>query len=75
MNCVLIFVLFFSESGSDDEDPNRSKFKDSARPRDESPDSKKNRKKSVKEAQAEKRKQKLKKHVKKRKEKLGTKKK
>jgi len=63
------------ETGSDVEDMSNSKFKDSARPRDESPESKKNRKKAVKEAQAEKRKRKLKKHVKKRKEKIGTKKK
>lgn len=68
------YCVFVSETGSDLDEMNNSKFKDSGRPRDESPESKKNRKKAVKEAQAEKRKQKLKKHVKKRKEKLGTKK-
>ncbi|XP_013105243.1 serine/threonine-protein kinase RIO1 [Stomoxys calcitrans] len=53
----------------DDEDDD-SNFKNSARPRDESPESKKARKKAVKEAQAEKRKVKIKKHIKKRKEKV-----
>ena len=42
-------------------------FKDSRRPRDESPSSKKDRKKAVKAEQAEKRKTKVKKHIKKRK--------
>lgn len=60
---------------SDIENDEGSGFKDSARPRDESPDSKKLRKKAVKDAKAEKRKQKMKKHMKKRKEKQGTKKK
>lgn len=61
------------EDDSDDEDDaDEAKFKNSARPRDESPESKKARKKAVKEAQAEKRKVKIKKHVKKRKEKLGS---
>ncbi|XP_017862681.1 PREDICTED: serine/threonine-protein kinase RIO1 [Drosophila arizonae] len=60
-----------NESDSQDEDET-SKFKNSARPRDESPDSKKARKKAVKDAKAEQRKVKVKKHVKKRKEKLGT---
>lgn len=62
-----------SDDDSDDKDGTR--FKDSARPRDESPESKKLRKKAVKDAKAEKRQNKLKKHVKKRKEKQGTKKK
>ncbi|XP_070164692.1 serine/threonine-protein kinase RIO1 [Polyergus mexicanus] len=50
---------------------NKSKFINSARPRNESPDSKKARKKTVKEQQAEKRKIKVKKHVKKRKLKVS----
>ncbi|EDW19322.1 serine/threonine-protein kinase RIO1 [Drosophila mojavensis] len=63
-----------SENESDDsqDEDETSKFKNSARPRDESPDSKKARKKAVKDAKAEQRKVKVKKHVKKRKEKLGT---
>lgn len=61
------------ESGSEeDEDDENSRFKNSSRPRDESPESKKARKKAVKEAKAEKRKVKIKKHVKKRKEKVGS---
>ncbi|XP_022226424.2 serine/threonine-protein kinase RIO1 [Drosophila obscura] len=64
-------------SESEDEDDSQdnddgSKFKNSARPRDESLESKKARKKAVKDAKAEQRKVKVKKHVKKRKEKLGT---
>lgn len=46
-----------------------TKFKPSARPRDESPNSKKARKKAVKDEKAEKRKTKTKKHVKKRRDK------
>lgn len=51
-----------------------SKFKNCARPRDESPNSKKARKKAVKEEKAEKRKTKTKKHVKKRRDRLSQKK-
>ncbi|CAG4950658.1 unnamed protein product [Colias eurytheme] len=63
-----------SESGSDSDSENeegdeKTKFKNSARPRDESPNSKKARKKAVKEEKAEKRKSKTKKHVKKRRDK------
>ncbi|XP_043206176.1 serine/threonine-protein kinase RIO1-like [Amphibalanus amphitrite] len=58
---------------SEDEDGG-SKFVNSRRPRDESPDSKKERKKAVKEQKAEKRKSKVKKHIKKRKEKENKKK-
>ncbi|KAG6461654.1 hypothetical protein O3G_MSEX012769 [Manduca sexta] len=59
-----------SEDGSDDDDEQEgSKFKHCARPRDESPDSKKARKKAIKEEKAEKRKTKTKKHVKKRRDK------
>ncbi|CAD0200687.1 unnamed protein product [Chrysodeixis includens] len=62
-----------SESGSegddDDDDDDKTKFKNSARPRDESPNSKKARKKAIKEEKAEKRKTKTKKHVKKRRDK------
>ncbi|XP_028178033.1 serine/threonine-protein kinase RIO1 [Ostrinia furnacalis] len=57
-----------SDSGEDD-DEGDTKFKNSARPRDESPNSKKARKKAVKEEKAEKRKTKTKKHVKKRRDK------
>ncbi|KAK1127029.1 hypothetical protein K0M31_004643 [Melipona bicolor] len=53
---------------------NESKFVNSARPRNESPNSKKARKKAIKEQQAEKRKTKIKKHIKKRKEKIMKKK-
>ncbi|XP_037907829.1 serine/threonine-protein kinase RIO1 [Hermetia illucens] len=66
-----------SSEGSEDDDDDDSedeasgKFKNSARPRDESPESKKARKKAVKDAKAEKRKVKVKKHVKKRKEKMS----
>ena len=60
-----------SDSDEDDDDED-TKFKNSSRPRDESPDSKKARKKAVKDAKAEKRKVKIKKHVKKRKEKVGS---
>merc|ERR1712029_505394 len=63
------------EASSDEEDDDASKtekgFKDSHRPRDESPNSRKERKKAVKDAQADKRKTKMKKHLKKRKEKAG----
>lgn len=61
-----------NSQGDGDEDDDATRFKNSARPRDESPESKKARKKSVKEAKAEQRKVKVKKHVKKRKEKLGS---
>uniref|UniRef100_A0A1B0CJV8 Serine/threonine-protein kinase RIO1 n=1 Tax=Lutzomyia longipalpis TaxID=7200 RepID=A0A1B0CJV8_LUTLO len=65
----------FSEDHDDyDEEDDESKFKNSARPRDESPESKKARKKAVKDAKAEKRKTKVPKHVKKRKEKIAQKK-
>ena len=53
---------------------NESKFVTSARPRNESPESRKARKKAVKEQRAEKRKTKTKKHIKKRKEKIVKKK-
>lgn len=59
---------------SENDDDERKAFKNSARPRDESPESKKNRKKAIKEANAEKRKVKVPKYLKKRKEKMGTKK-
>lgn len=58
-----------SVEDDDDDDNNGTKFKNSARPRDESPDSKKARKKAVKEEKAEKRKTKTKKHIKKRRDK------
>lgn len=61
-----------NESDESQDDDDTTKFKNSARPRDESPESKKARKKAVKEAKAEQRKVKVKKHVKKRKEKLGS---
>ncbi|CAH1398002.1 unnamed protein product [Nezara viridula] len=60
-----------NDSGEESEDgESKSKFINSARPRDESPESKKARKKEMKDQKAEKRKTKVKKHVKKRKEKL-----
>lgn len=59
-----------SNSDDDDEGQAAGEFKDSHRPRDESPNSKKERKKTVKAEQAEKRKTKVKKHIKKRKEKV-----
>lgn len=52
-------------------DEKTSKFCNDARPRHESPNSKKERKKAVKDAQREKRKHKMPKHVKKRLEKVG----
>ncbi|XP_055320124.1 serine/threonine-protein kinase RIO1 [Sitodiplosis mosellana] len=63
------------DSSSNSEADGESRFKDSARPKDESIEDKKLRKKAVKDAKAEKRKNKLPKHLKKRKEKQGTKKK
>lgn len=58
-----------SSDSNDESEEDKSKFINSARPRDESPDSKKARKKAVKIEQAEKRKSKVKKHIKKKKEK------
>ncbi|KAK2722880.1 serine/threonine-protein kinase RIO1-like isoform X2 [Artemia franciscana] len=60
-----------SDDGSSESEEGRKEFTSSARPRDESPESKKERKKAVKEEKAEKRKNKVPKHVKKRKEKIG----
>ncbi|KMY99034.1 serine/threonine-protein kinase RIO1 [Drosophila simulans] len=60
------------DSQDNDNDEDAKKFKNSARPREESPESKKARKKAVKDAKAEQRKVKVKKHVKKRKEKMGS---
>ncbi|GBM01382.1 Serine/threonine-protein kinase RIO1 [Araneus ventricosus] len=62
-----------SEEGSDaDEEGEKSKgFVNSRRPRDESPNSKKERKKALKESRREKQKTKIPKHVKKRKDKLA----
>lgn len=60
-------------SNSDDE--GKTKFKNSARPKDETADDKRLRKQAVKDAKTEKRKNKLPKHLKKRKEKQNTKKK
>lgn len=65
----LIWILDESKNSDDtdtSDDKDGSKFKASARPRDESPESKKLRKKAVKDAKADKRKSKLKKHIKKR---------
>ncbi|XP_032520741.2 serine/threonine-protein kinase RIO1 [Danaus plexippus] len=63
-----------SSDDEDEDDGERTKFKNSARPRDESPNSKKARKKAVKEEKAEKRKTKTKKHIKKRRDKASVKK-
>jgi RIO kinase 1 len=61
-----------SNSDEENEDENEIRgFKNSARPRDESPNSKKERKLAVKEAKKEKRESKIPKHLKKRKERLG----
>ncbi|XP_052089172.1 serine/threonine-protein kinase RIO1-like isoform X1 [Mytilus californianus] len=61
-----------SENENDDQSESSNKTK-SYRPREESPDSKRERKKIIKEEQREKRKNKIPKHVKKRKEKSGSK--
>ena len=58
------------DSASEDED-GKKKFVSSARPRDESPNTRKERKKALKAEKSEKRKTKIKKHVKKRKEKVA----
>lgn len=73
-----------SNSGSDSEEDEcnsdtsieneKSKFINSARPKHETNEEKKERKKAIKEQQAEKRKIKIKKHIKKRKEKISRKK-
>ncbi|KAI5645531.1 RIO1 family domain-containing protein [Phthorimaea operculella] len=55
--------------GSDEDDEQGTKFKNSARPRDESLEEKKARKKALKEEKAEKRKSKTPKHVKKKRDK------
>ncbi|EDV51442.1 serine/threonine-protein kinase RIO1 [Drosophila erecta] len=60
------------DSQENDNDEEARRFRNSARPREESPESKKARKKAVKDAKAEQRKVKVKKHVKKRKEKIGS---
>lgn len=57
------------DDGDDNDESNKVPFKNSRHPRDESPNSKRERKKAVKEGNAEKRKSKVKKHIKKRKEK------
>jgi len=63
-----------ADTSSSDSDTEASKFVNCSRPRDESPNSKKDRKKAIKDQQAEKRKSKIKKHIKKRKERMGAKK-
>lgn len=60
---------------SNSDDDAKSRFRNSARPKDETVEDKKLRKQAVKDAKAEKRKNKIPKHLKKRKEKQGTKKK
>jgi len=60
-----------STSSTNDEEE-ASKFKDSHRPRNESPNSRKERKKALKVENADKRKLKVKKHIKKRKEKAAS---
>ena len=60
-----------TSEGEDYPEQMGSKFRDSHRPRTESPDSRKARKKAVREEKAEKRENKIKKHIKKRKEKAG----
>lgn len=63
------------DDSSDSDDDGSSRFKNSARPKDESVEDKKLRKKAVKDAKSEKRKNKMPKHLKKRKERQGLKKK
>lgn len=58
------------ESGGDDEEVRRN-ILDGRRPRDESPNSRKERKKAFREEKSAKRKEKVKKHIKKRKEKVA----
>ena len=58
------------DSASEDEN-GKKKFVSSARPRDESPNTRRERKKAIKAEKSEKRKTKIKKHVKKRKEKVA----
>ncbi|XP_015906455.1 serine/threonine-protein kinase RIO1 [Parasteatoda tepidariorum] len=61
-----------SDASSDSEDECQEKaFSSSARPREESPNSKKERKKALRDARREKQKTKIPKHIKKRKERLG----
>jgi len=57
-------------STSTNDEEKASKFKDSHRPRNESPNSRKERKQALKAETADKRKSKVKKHIKKRKEKV-----
>ena len=59
-----------SESGDEDEEVQRS-IVNGRRPRDESPNSRKERKKAFREEKSAKRKEKVKKHIKKRKEKVA----
>ncbi|KAF8786982.1 serine/threonine-protein kinase RIO1-like [Argiope bruennichi] len=59
------------DSDADDQENKSKGFVNSRRPRDESPNTKKERKKALKEARREKQKTKIPKHVKKRKEKLA----
>jgi len=61
-----------SSTSTDEGNKGSSKFKDSHRPRNESPNSRKERKQALKAETAEKRKSKIKKHVKKSKEKATT---
>ena len=61
-----------SSTSTDENNEGSLKFKDSHRPRNESPNSRKERKQTLKAETAEKRKSKIKKHVKKRKEKATT---
>ncbi|KAK6634112.1 hypothetical protein RUM44_004720 [Polyplax serrata] len=62
-----------TDEESEGEEEQKSKFVNSRRPKDETPESRNLRKKAVKEQQAEKRKTKIKKHIKKRKEKISKK--
>lgn len=80
---IVLIAEADSDNGSSDEDDEtscsdddeKSRFKNSARPKDESIEDKRQRKQAVRDAKAEKRKNKLPKHLKKRKEKQNTKKK
>ena len=67
---LVCMVILSSESGDEEEEVRRS-ILDGRRPRDESPNSRKERKKAFREEKSAKRKEKVKKHIKKRKEKVA----
>ncbi|XP_057370440.1 serine/threonine-protein kinase RIO1-like [Daphnia carinata] len=70
-NSVAVDTSDDESSDDSNADVGKKQFVSSGRPRDESPNSRRERKKAIKAEQSEKRKTKVKKHVKKRKEKLA----